>query len=72
MVIISAGVIMNMIFGMACFMAAYLHGVQEKPATVGYVESGGAAWQAGMRTDDDITQDRLAATTRTSTTSARS
>src|SRR5215213_6712130 len=33
MVIISAGVIMNVILGMACFVAAYLHGVQEKPAT---------------------------------------
>ena len=41
---------------MACFVAAYLHGVQEKPATVGYIESGGAAWRAGMRTDDHITQ----------------
>ena len=56
MVIISAGVIMNIILGMACFVAAYLHGVQEKPATVGRVESGGAAWRAGIRTDDDITR----------------
>jgi regulator of sigma E protease len=54
MVIISAGVVMNIIFGLACFTAAYLHGVQEKPATVGYIESGGAAWRAGMRTDDHI------------------
>jgi len=35
---------------------AYLHGVQEKPATVGYVESGGAAWRSGMRTGDHITK----------------
>ncbi|MCI0700555.1 MAG: site-2 protease family protein [Planctomycetia bacterium] len=55
MLIISAGVIMNIILGMACFVAVYLHGVQEKPATVGWVESGGAAWQAGLRTDDEIT-----------------
>ena len=54
MVIISAGVIMNIIFGMGCFVAAYLHGVQEKPATVGYVEGGGGAWRAGMRTGDHI------------------
>ncbi|HJZ58291.1 MAG TPA: site-2 protease family protein [Gemmataceae bacterium] len=54
MLIISAGVIMNVFLGMLCFMAAYLHGVQEKPATVGWVESGGAAWRAGVRTDDDI------------------
>ncbi|MDB5306096.1 MAG: putative zinc metalloprotease [Gemmataceae bacterium] len=54
MLIISAGVIMNVIFGMACFVGAYLHGVQEKPATVGTVESGSAAWRAGLRTGDDI------------------
>jgi regulator of sigma E protease len=54
MVIISAGVIMNVLLGMACFVAAYLHGVQEKPAIVGYVESGGAAWRAGMRTNEEI------------------
>jgi regulator of sigma E protease len=54
MLIISAGVIMNVILGMACFVAAYLHGVQEKPATVGWVESGGAAWRVGMHTNDDI------------------
>ena len=56
MLIISAGVVMNIILGMACFVAAYLHGVQEKPGTVGYVESGGAAWRSGMRTDDHITR----------------
>jgi regulator of sigma E protease len=56
MVIISAGVVMNVIFGLACFTAAYLHGVQEKPATIGYIESGGAAWRSGMRTDDHISR----------------
>jgi regulator of sigma E protease len=54
MVIISAGVVMNIILGMACFVAAYMHGVAEKPATVGWLESGGAAWRAGLRTHDDI------------------
>jgi regulator of sigma E protease len=54
MLIISAGVVMNVIFGMACFVAAYLHGVKEKPATVGSIESGGAAWRSGMRSDDHI------------------
>ena len=54
MVIISAGVIMNVILGMACFVAAYLHGVQEIPATVGRVESGGAAWRAGIKSDDEV------------------
>lgn len=54
MLIISAGVVMNILLGMACFVAAYLHGVQEKPATVGWMESGGAAWRAGMHTNDEI------------------
>ncbi|HEX4610798.1 MAG TPA: site-2 protease family protein, partial [Urbifossiella sp.] len=56
MLIISAGVIMNFILGMACFVTAYLHGVSEMPATAGVVESGGAAWRAGIRTGDDITR----------------
>jgi regulator of sigma E protease len=54
MLIISAGVVMNVIFGLVCFAAAYMHGVKEKPAAVGSVESGGAAWRAGMRSDDHI------------------
>ena len=58
MLIISAGVIMNVILGMACFVAAYLHGVQEKPAIVGWVESGGAAWRAGHAHQRRHHQDR--------------
>jgi regulator of sigma E protease len=54
MLIISAGVIMNVLLGMACFVAAYLHGVKEEPGIVGTIHSGGAAWQAGLRSDDRI------------------
>jgi regulator of sigma E protease len=54
MLIISAGVIMNVLLGMVCFVAAYLHGVQEIPAVVGRVESGGAAWRVGIQSDDEI------------------
>ncbi|MCS6865562.1 MAG: RIP metalloprotease RseP [Gemmataceae bacterium] len=54
MLIISAGVIMNVVLGMVCFVAAYLHGVQEIPAVVGRVESGGAAWRVGIQSDDEI------------------
>lgn len=54
MLIISAGVIMNLILGAAVFTAAYLHGVQEMPAVAGHVESGSAAWQAGIHTGTDI------------------
>lgn len=56
LLIISAGVVMNVILGMACFMAVYLHGVREEPATAGTVGSGSAAWRSGMRTGDDITR----------------
>ena len=56
MVIISAGVIMNLIFGLSCFVAAYMHGVKEEPATVGATSSGGAAWRADLRTGDEIVQ----------------
>lgn len=54
MLIISAGVIMNVLLGMVCFMAAYMHGVEEKPAIVGAVESGSAAWRAGIHSDSII------------------
>lgn len=54
MIIISAGVIMNVIFGVICFVAAYMHGVKEEPATVGAVFSGGAAWRADIRDGDKI------------------
>ncbi len=56
MLIISAGVIMNIIFGMCCFVAAYMHGVKEEPAVVGAVFSGGAAWRADLRSGDEIVQ----------------
>jgi len=56
MLIISAGVIMNLIFGMVCFVAAYMHGVKEEPAIVGATFSGGAAWRADLRDGDEIVQ----------------
>ncbi len=56
MFIISMGVVMNVLLGLVCFAAAYLHGVQERPATIGYIESGGAAWRSGMRAGDHITR----------------
>ncbi|HKB03354.1 MAG TPA: site-2 protease family protein [Gemmataceae bacterium] len=56
MVIISAGVIMNLILGCICFMVAYSNGVDETPATVGHVTVGSPAWQEGVRIDTEITQ----------------
>ena len=48
MMIISAGVIMNMILAVICFMAAYSNGVEERAPMIGWVESGSPAWQSGM------------------------
>lgn len=56
MVIISAGVIMNVLLGSACFMYAYSHGVEETPAIVGFVGIGSPAWQEDVRADRQITQ----------------
>lgn len=54
MAIISAGVIMNMIFAFVFAVLAYLYGVKDSPCVVGAVVAGGSAWQAGIRADDTI------------------
>jgi regulator of sigma E protease len=54
MAIISAGVIMNMIFAFVFAVCAYRIGVTEMPSTVGSVVAGGGAWQGGVRADDTI------------------
>ena len=54
MAIISAGVIMNMIFAVVFAAVAYRCGVETRPSVVGSVVAGGAAWQAGIRADDAI------------------
>jgi len=54
MVIISAGVIMNIFLAAVCFVVTYLHGVEEKPGVIARVESGGAAWRAGIHTGSEI------------------
>ena len=56
MLIISAGVIMNLILGCACFVITYLHGVDEKPAVASQVMPGSAAWVAGMPSGSEITR----------------
>jgi regulator of sigma E protease len=57
MMIISAGVIMNVILGGICFIIVYrLHGVPRPPAVVWRVDSGSPAWQAGIKTGSSITQ----------------
>ncbi len=56
MLIISAGVIMNILLAATIFVAAYLHGVEEQPAIVHSVDPGSAAWKAGIRPGAQITK----------------
>jgi regulator of sigma E protease len=54
MAIISAGVIMNVFLGLACFVYAYGHGMEVKPAKVGGVLPGSPAYRAGLLVGDDV------------------
>ena len=54
MAIISAGVIMNVILGLGCFVYAYGQGMVVLPARVGGVEPASPAYAAGMRAGDEI------------------
>jgi regulator of sigma E protease len=56
MAIISAGVIMNVIFAFIMATCAYLIGVKELPCRVSQVFAGGAAWEAGLETGDEVVQ----------------
>jgi membrane-associated protease RseP (regulator of RpoE activity) len=50
MLIISAGVIMNVLLGAACFIFVFMtHGHVQTVARVGGVEPGSPAWKAGVR-----------------------
>jgi len=55
MAIISAGVIMNVIFAFLMASLAFGIGVRELTCEVSAVRPGGAAWRAGLRTGDEIT-----------------
>ena len=55
MAIISAGVTMNVIFAVLLAAWAYGRGVRELTCTISSVRAGGPAWQAGLRTGDEIT-----------------
>jgi regulator of sigma E protease len=57
MAIISAGVIMNVIFGCLVFIFVYMtHGMERQPGVVGDVGSGSAAWEKRTRAGDVIYQ----------------
>lgn len=54
MAIISAGVIMNVIFAFVVAVAAYWIGVKHVACGIGEVVAGDGAWKAGLRTGDEI------------------
>ena len=54
MAIISAGVIMNVIFAVLLAALAWRLGVKVVPAATSAVRPGGAAWRAGLQTGDAI------------------
>lgn len=54
MAIISAGVIMNIIFAVICATGAALIGTHETSAKIGYVAPGSAAWNADLQPGDEI------------------
>ncbi len=54
MAIISAGVIMNVFLGLACFVYAYGHGMEVTPAKVGSVLAGSPAYKAGLEVGDEV------------------
>ncbi len=54
MAIISAGVVMNVIFAIICASCAALMGTPETSAKIGYVAPGSPAWQAGLQGGDEI------------------
>jgi regulator of sigma E protease len=57
MVIISAGVIMNLIFGAIAFVIVYrFHGERQIPAVVYSVEPGSPAWKGGVRSGWKVVQ----------------
>ena len=54
MAIISAGVIMNVIFAFLMAVVAFSLGVEQTPCVIGTVFPGEPAWQADLRVGDDV------------------
>jgi regulator of sigma E protease len=53
-VILSAGVVMNLILGFVLFSINQMIGVQERPPRLGMVQAGSPAYEAGLRPGDEI------------------
>jgi regulator of sigma E protease len=54
MLIVSAGVIMNILLAGVLFIVAYMHGVEESPGIIARVDTGSAAWKAGIHSGTEI------------------
>lgn len=54
MIIISAGVVMNLIFAVILAAGAYWIGVPYQPTVAGSTLAGGPAWEAGIQTGDQV------------------
>lgn len=54
MIIISAGVVMNLIFAVILAAVAYWFGVPYNPTVAGSTIGGGPAWVAGLQTGDQV------------------
>jgi len=73
MVIISAGVAMNVLLAVACFIFVYMtHGVNQRRGVIGHVEPGGAAWKKGLTPGTYIAKINGKRTRITKTSCARS
>jgi regulator of sigma E protease len=55
MAIISAGVFMNVLTAVVFFALAFNHGIQMPPSTIGALQVGFPAWEAGLQPGDHIT-----------------
>ena len=53
-VILSAGVVMNLILGLILFTTTHILGVLEQPARLGWIVGGSPAYEAGLREGDEI------------------
>ena len=56
MAIISAGVIMNIVFAFICATGAYMIGFKELPCAIGAIVPGSPAWTAGLQIGDRIVE----------------
>ncbi|MGL6226723.1 MAG: site-2 protease family protein [Thermoguttaceae bacterium] len=54
MMIISAGVFMNIVFAWICASTAYMIGLHETPCSVGGISPGSPAWSANLQIGDQI------------------